>query len=305
MAPTLPSTARTRAIDERALARLLRRQANAAPPWLHAEVARRMAQRLPVILRTPDTVLQWWGHLSASDAALQAAYPKAQRILVEPTPALQQLSRRQAAAPWWSSRRWVGGGPRVVGEADVMPGAAQLLWSNMMLHAVADPPALLARWRRALAVDGFLMFSTLGPDTLAELRTLYRDLGWPSPGVAFVDMHDLGDMLVHAGFADPVTDQEKLTLTWADAAAMLTELRGLGGNLDPWRTAGLRTPRWRRRLLDAIDERRSSDGRFALGFELVYGHAFNPAPRPALAARTEVALDDMRSMVRAGRGVKR
>jgi malonyl-CoA O-methyltransferase len=292
----------TRTIDQRVIARMLQRAAGNVPPWLHEEVARRMAQRLPVILSTPHTLLQWWGHLSASDALLQAAYPKAQRILVEPTPALLHQSRVQAESPWWSVRRWRGHAVRVVHEEDVLPGSAELLWSNMMLHAVADPPALMARWRRALSADGFLMFSTLGPDTLAELRALYVDLGWPPPAAAFVDMHDLGDMLVRAGFADPVMDQEKLTLTWADPVALLAELRGLGANTEPRRAPGLRTPRWKQRLVDAIDARKGADGRFALSFELVFGHAFNAPPRVPMAPQSEVALQDMRAMVRARRG---
>ena len=58
-------------------------------------------------------------------------------------------------------------------------GSAQLVWANMMLHAARDPAALVARWQRALAVDGFLMFSCLGPDTLRELRAAYAAMGWP------------------------------------------------------------------------------------------------------------------------------
>ena len=92
--------------------------------------------------------------------------------------------------------------------ADLQAGAAQLLWANMGLHGAADPQALMRQWQRALAVDGFLMFSTLGPGSLTALQTLYRDQGWAPPFAPFVDMHDLGDMLVEAGFADPVMDQE-------------------------------------------------------------------------------------------------
>ena len=99
------------------------------------------------------------------------------------------------------------------------------------------------------------MFSTFGPDTLAELRALYRELGWAAPAQAFVDMHDLGDMLVHAGFADPVMDQEHLTLHWPGPRELLAELRSLGGNLNPARHRGLRTPRWRSRLEAALRER--------------------------------------------------
>ena len=180
-------------------------------------------------------------------------------------------------------------------------GSAGLLWANMMLHGVADPAAQLQLWHRALAVDGFVMFSTLGPGSLQGLRALYARQGWPSPHAAFVDMHDIGDMLVRAGFADPVMDQELITLTWPDADALLAELRTLGGNADPQRFAGLRTPRWRQRLLDALQGLRDEQGRVRLVFEVVYGHAFKAAPKPRIAAQTTVALDDMRSMVRASR----
>lgn len=176
--------------------------------------------------------------------------------------------------------------------------AGQLLWANMALQRVAEPAQLMARWHRALAIDGCLMFSTLGVGTLRGLGELYADAGWPSPFAAFVDMHDLGDMLVAAGFADPVMDQETLTLNWADAQAALTELRQLGGNADPLRHAGLRTPRWRARWLERLDARSGVDGRPRLEFEIVYGHAFKAAPRLAVSAQTSVPLEDMQSMVR-------
>jgi malonyl-CoA O-methyltransferase len=117
----------------------------------------------------------------------------------------------------------------------------------------------------------------------------------------FVDMHDLGDMLVHAGFADPVMDQEVIKLNWADAAAALAELRTFGVNADPRRVAGWRTPRWRQRLAEALQALAGADGRPVLSFELVYGHAFKVAPRPRVAERTEVGLEEMRQMVRARR----
>lgn len=288
--------------DARAAARTLQRWSRAgAPPWLHGEVARRMAERLPVIRRTPSVVIDWWGHAGGSADALAAAYPKARRIVVEPSAALAARSAEAAQAPWWSARRWTAPAVEVC-TPDALPvGAAELLWSNMALHHAADAPAMIDAWQRALAVDGFLMFSTLGPDTLRSLRELYAELGWGSPGLALTDMHDIGDHLVQAGFADPVMDQEQLTLTWADAPALLAELRTLGGNTDPARHAGLRSPRWRQRLEAALARLAGPDGRLRLGFEIVYGHAFKPAPRAALQPRTEVSLDAMRAMVKAGR----
>jgi len=96
-------------------------------------------------------------------------------------------------------------------------------------------------------------------------------------------------------------DQETLTLTWPSGEALLAELRQLGGNVDPRRYAGLRTPRWRRRLVHALESAAAPGGRPGLAFEVVYGHAFRPAPRPRVAAETALPLDDMRRMIRAGR----
>jgi len=166
---------------------------------------------------------------------------------------------------------------------------------------VADPPALFARWQRLLRVDGFVMFSCPGPDTVRGLRELYRRLGWPSPAPEFVDMHDFGDMLVQSGFADPVMDQETLDVRWESAAAMLDDLHRLGGNTSPSRAPSLRTPRWRERLLQELESLRGADGKLGLGFEIAYGHAFKSAPRVRADAPTTVSLEDMRTMVRTPR----
>ncbi len=114
-------------------------------------------------------------------------------------------------------------------------------------------------------------------------------------------MHDLGDMLVAAGFADPVMDQETLTLTWASAEALLAELRTLGGNARPARFAGLRTPRWRERLLAALRERAAADGRIALELRDRLRPRLQAGAAGQVAGETHVALDDMRAMVRGRR----
>jgi malonyl-CoA O-methyltransferase len=284
-----------------ALQRVLGRLAGTgSAPWLHGEVARRMAERLPVIRQQPDTVIDWWSALGASRELLTGIYPKARLIAVERDAASREATAQALALPWWSPRRWAAA-PEAVTESALGAHAGRLLWANMMLHGQVDPQAVMSQWHRALAVDGFLMFSTLGPGTLEGLQALYRRQGWPRPFAAFVDMHDLGDMLVHAGFADPVMDQEQITLHWPSADALLAELRGMGGNVDPARHRGLRTPRWRARLVDALAQTADAGGRIALGFEIVYGHAFKPAPRPRLSGHTAVPLDDMRAMVRSGR----
>lgn len=284
-------------IDARALVHQLRRLARTDdPPWLHAEISRRMAERLPVIKLQPERVLQWSAFLGGSGADLRQAYPQAAQLLVEPVPALRERSLAQHKG-WWQVLRGAAK-PSVSLPQQAGEGVAQLLWANMYLHLSPDPEALLKLWHRALAVDGFVMFSCLGPDSLRELRPLYEALGWGLPGPEWIDMHDVGDMLVGAGFADPVMDQERITLTWDQPERLLADLRALGGNLSPARFAGLRSRAWRGRLLQALEDLRGPDGRLQLSLELVYGHAFKPVPKLKMAAETRVSLDQMRTMVR-------
>ncbi len=298
------SVQRPRHIDQVAVQRALSRLATqATAPWLHQEVARRMAERLAIIKLQPQRLVDWWSFTGAGAEVLTAAYPKSQRTEVEPTTALLKRSEQGHVKPWWSLRRSPAERATVEAESNfeaALTEPAQLVWANMMLHAVADPPALLQRWQSALSADGFVMFSCLGPDTLRELSALYRRLGWPAPTMNFVDMHDLGDMLVRAGFADPVMDQETLKLSWADARSLLAELKTLGGNASPDRHAGLRTPRWKARLEAELSNLKAPDGRLYLSFEIAYGHAFKAVPRAAPATQTEVSLDAMRTLIRAG-----
>lgn len=286
-------------IDPRAAGRwqqLSRRQS----PWLHEEVARRMQERLDWIKRQPASWLHWEperGGMQAQ-ALLQRRYPGSECYVAHAIEGQAQLAVKKIPKPWWHPSRWTGAARRV----DALPqGGVQMLWANMVLHMAADPQALIARWHRALAVDGFLMFSCLGPDTLRELRGLYRTLGWPAPAHEFTDMHDWGDMLVQAGFAEPVMDMERIELTFETPQRLLQELRELGRNLHPARFPGLRGRAWRERLHQALAREladATEGGRLKLSFEIVYGHAFKPAPRMGMAPQTVVPLEEMRQALR-------
>ncbi|WP_374675913.1 biotin synthase [Ideonella sp.] len=284
-------------VDARASARARQRlDAAPEPPWLHAEAARRMAERLTWIKREPALVLDWSGRAGASAPSLAQAYPAARVLAVCPAGPGAEAA---PPAPWWR-RLWRPGEAEVAAVAvDATAGlGAGLLWSNMRLHFAPDPEPLMQAWHRATAPDGFLMFSTLGPGSLSLLREVYDEAGWGTPHAPFVDMHDLGDMLVAHGWAEPVMDQETLRLTYRSPEALVTELHGLGANFSPRRFAGLRTPRWRSRLCHALGQR-AVDGLITLDIELVYGHAFRAADAgPRVQAETQIALDEMKLMLR-------
>ena len=271
-----------------------------AEAWLHTEVARRMEDRLQWIRQVPQRWVDWSPTLGGWEAAdlIARRYPKAQCDVVEPGDLRRVQALGRLTPPWWQP--WKSR-PQVLAQPN--PGQASMLWSNMALHAHPDPQALLRQWHAALSVDGFLMFSCLGPDSLREVREMYRQQGWPAPTHSLTDMHDWGDLLVQAGFAEPVMDMERITLTYADANALLADLRTLGRNLHPGRFGALRGRQWRERLRASLAglASRSGDasvpGRLSLTFEIIYGHALKPAARVRVASETQVPLQDLKAML--------
>lgn len=288
-----------RQIDERAVLCAVRRLARLSEaPWLHVEVAKRMAERLALFRAKPKVVVDWGSFLGAGATLLRKAHPDSVIWTVEEADVLVSRSMAELQAPWWTARRWMQPEAFVMRPEQCTSSSADLLWSNMSLHAAPDPTVVMAQWSRCLAPGGYAMFSCLGPDTVKELTGLYERLDWPTPTVLFTDMHDLGDMLVAAGFVDPVMDQETLTIRWSSTQALHDDLRRIGANVDARRFGGLRTPRWRTKLLESLEQMRQPDGSISLTFEIVYGHGFKQVAAVNSGGETTISLDDMRHMVR-------
>ena len=266
-------------------------------PWLNEEIARRMQERLAWIRLQPKRWVDWAplsGGLQAH-ALVRGRYPKARCEVVDAHEGRLAFTQRALQKPWW--RRWGLASSLTFGARPT--AGAEMVWANMALHLSEQPQALLRQWHQALAVDGFLMFSCLGPDTLSELHALYQQQGWPAPSHDFTDMHDWGDMLVAAGFAEPVMDMERITLTYPHGEALLAELRQLGRNLHVARFSGLRGRAWRRQLVQGLMAlaKTEHDGRLSLTVEVIYGHALKPVPKLKMAEQSSVSLQDMRTIL--------
>ncbi|MEW6689801.1 MAG: methyltransferase domain-containing protein [Pseudomonadota bacterium] len=266
-------------IDARAARRRFERAAKtyAAAARLEAEVGARMLERLEYVRLAPRRVLD--AGSGPPQRALGRRYRDAEVIALDFAPAMLRLGKK---------RLFERNPPRpVCGDITRLPvgsRAIDLVWSNMALHWAADPLAALREFQRVLAIGGLLMFSTLGPDTLRQLRAAAGD----ERVHRFADMHDLGDMLVAAGFADPVMDMERLTLVYADGAALLADLRASGQTCAAAaRARGLAGPRFRGALLErlAVQQR---DGKLPVDYEVLYGHAWKAAPKRAADGRSIV-----------------
>jgi len=257
------------------------------------EVDRRMQERLDYIKLEPKRILDLGCSRGGSIPGLAARYPAAQLIGLDISPAMLQAG--QIARPGW--QRWLGLGrqaqvQRLAGDAVKLPLKSQstaIVWSNLLLHWLDDPLPALAEAHRVLEVGGLLMFSTLGPDSLKELRSAFSD-GYAHTQ-RFIDMHDLGDMLVGCGFADPVMDMEVLTLTYDVFDDMLGELRAAGsGCAMKARRHGL-TGRQTWARARAAYEGLRSDGKLPATFEIVYGHAWKVPPKQTADGRAVIRFD--------------
>jgi malonyl-CoA O-methyltransferase len=149
-----------------------------------------------------------------------------------------------------------------------------LLWSSLALQWAQDLEATLRGLHRVLAPGGLLIFATFGPDTLKELRTAFAAVDDAPHVNRFVDLHDIGDMLIHAGFANPVMEMEMLTLTYADLKTLMRDLKGIGAhNAATMRSRGLFGKSAWARLEQAYESQRAA-GRLPATYEVIYGHAW-------------------------------
>jgi malonyl-CoA O-methyltransferase len=260
------------------------------------EVDRRMQERLDYVNIQPARIVDLGCSRGGSVAGLAARYPQAQLVGLDISPAMLQTG----LVPRTGWQRWLGRGrqnalQRLAADAVNLPLKSQstaIVWSNLLLHWLDDPLPALAEAHRVLEAGGLIMFSTLGPDSLKELRSAFAD-GYAHTQ-RFIDMHDFGDMLVGCGFADPVMDMEVLTLTYDRFDDMLGDLRAAGsGCAMKARRHGL-TGRQSWARARAAYERLRRDGKLPATFEVVYGHAWKVPPKQAADGRAIIRFESPR-----------
>ena len=295
------------ALDRRAVRRAFARAAATydEAAVLQREVGARMAERLAVVRLAPRVILDAGCGTGESLAELSTRYPDALAIGLDVAlPMLVRARARQAARTTMLARlaarlRGTGAPPHalVAGDIAALPighACVDLAWSNLALQWLDDLPGAVAELHRVLAVNGLLMFTTLGPDTLKELRTAFRAADARPHVSRFVDMHDIGDLLVDKGFADPVMHMEYLTLTYQDAGAMMRDLKALGAtNALAARPRGMMGRGRLQAVLGAL-ERERRDGRIPATFEVIYGHAWKAQPTRTADGRAIVRVERRR-----------
>lgn len=268
----------------------------ASSDFLRREIAARMHERLSLVKIIPKQVLDAGCGPGGDLSLLQKTYPSAQIVGLDGAGAMARAAKKPGAPgslnQLLSRLMPAKAGVDILcgdyGNLPLGPNSVDLLWSNLALHWHPLPDRVFAEWRRVLRVEGLLMFSSFGPDTFTELRTAFAALDAYPHTLPFVDMHDFGDQLVEAGFSTPVMDMERITVTYDTPQALLRDVRALGGNPLESRRRGLIGRAAWQRMLAALEAQRLPDGKLGLTFEVIYGHAFRPAPRTTTAGESIV-----------------
>jgi malonyl-CoA O-methyltransferase len=257
---------------------------------LQREIGARMAERLDYVKLAPAAILDAGCGTGEAVGDLGARFPHARVIGLDIALPMVAAARRRAQARRTALQRLLAPFASrgtlepafVCADINALPlrsAFCELVWSNLALQWMNDLPHAFAELRRGRKVGGLLSFTTFGPDTLREVRGAFEGVDASTHTNRFIDMHDIGDMLVHGGFADPVMDMEHVTLTYESPDALMRELKAIGAtNRTRGRPHGLMGRGRFARARSGL-ERLRRDGRIPATFEVVYGHAWKAEPR--------------------------
>jgi malonyl-CoA O-methyltransferase len=250
---------------------------------LQREVSRRMLQRLDLVTLTPKNVLDLGCGTGDQTHQLMQRYPGARVHALDFALPMLAHARKKG--------RWLRRPACVCGDMEQLPFAdnsMDLICSSLAFQWAADPPQLYRECLRVLCPQGLLMFTTFGPDTLYELRNAWAAADSFAHVSPFMDMHDLGDIMVNSGYAAPVMDVERIVLTYGAVDDLMHDLKAIGANNATRQRARGLTGKARMQVMrDAYEDFRR-DALLPATYEVVYGHAWAPRDKEA-----SVSVDDL------------
>jgi malonyl-CoA O-methyltransferase len=245
---------------------------------LQREICDRLMQRLDYLKLLPTRILDAGCGTGYGSRSLLRYFPQAELLAMDLAPAMLRLARGQTS--WWK-RRWQDlrkpARSYVCGDLEQLPFRAStvdFVWSSLAFQWAGDLAATVRELHRIQKPGGAILFSTFGPDTLKELRAAFAVVDGRPHVSRFTDMHDIGDMLVHAGYQNPVMEMEQITLTYENLKTLMQDIKRIGAhNASADRPRGMLGRRAWQQLEQSYEGYRL-EGRLPATYEVVYGHAW-------------------------------
>lgn len=237
---------------------------------LQNEVLSRLLERLDYIKLEPDLVVDLGCGTGQAIKSLKQQYKKSTVLALDMASDMLARAKKQYG---FLERKWLLNAD--MEQLPIKDNAVDLLFSNLALQWSNDLQQTFVEFKRVGRSGGLLMFTTFGVNTLKELRESASCID-ASPRVhQFLDMHDIGDMMLSAGLSQPVMDMEEITMEYPSFKDLIKDLKGIGAtNAEKTRARGLMTPAKFNRLREAYEQIGFKRGRYQATYEVVYGHAW-------------------------------
>jgi len=269
---------------------------------LQRQVADELLDRLDLIKSSFTSILDAGCGTGYAIGQLARHYPKAQLVALDLADDMLRYSRQRNCStlsrinPWSKSPFFVCSDIEKLALRD---NSVDLIYSNLTLQWCNDLGSVFGEWMRVLKPGGMLLFSSLGPDTLHELRECWRAVDGGEHVHSFIDMHIVGDALLGAGFAEPVMDVDHYTLTYVGVVDLMRDLKTLGAVNASQHKAKALTGKSRIKLLAEYYEKFRLDQRLPATYEVVFGHAWKSEKKRGEVQVSLASLEQKRGQSRA------
>jgi len=241
--------------------------------FIHRVVANGLFERMQPMTLSPRLIVDLGCACGAGSKRLAWQFPKARVLGVDVSAEMLKSAKKR--------QRWFTRVRELQADATKLPlatGSVDLVFANMLLPWINNPAELFAEVARVLRVDGVFVFSTLGPDSLAEIRAAWGEIDDDLHVHQFPDMHNLGDAVMQANLGDPVLDVDYKQVTYKDTATLFAEMAATGARNSLRDRRRTLTGKGRIKRFYQELEQRLHHGLIELSLEIVYGHAFGRGP---------------------------